>query len=136
MYGYADSPWNNINQRNMNSHIPKIEKAKAMNNHLPKIVKLKVFFDRSRMYVSYIQFFMIGIMLLQSFKDTVFGVWVFDRAIWTIPLSILIMTLISITIGYLDLHLGIFSAEQKRISERNPVLNELNKKLDLIIKKI
>jgi len=120
----------------MNSHIPKIEKAKAMNNHLPKIVKLKVFFDRSRMYVSYIQFFMIGIMLLQSFKDTVFGVWVFDRAIWTIPLSILIMTLISITIGYLDLHLGIFSAEQKRISERNPVLNELNKKLDLIIKKI
>jgi len=107
-----------------------------MKKHLSILVKLKVFFDRSRMYVSYIQFFMIGIMLLQSFKDTAFGVYVFAHAIWTMPLALIVMTLIALSIGFLDLHLGIFSAEQKRISERNPVLNELNKKLDSIIDKI
>ena len=107
-----------------------------LKSHLPIIVKLKVFLDRSRMYVSYIQFFMLGIILLKSFKDEPFGIWVFANAIWTIPLTVIVMGMGALLIGYLDLRLGIFSAEQKPISERNPVLNELNKKLDSIIDKI
>lgn len=52
---------------------------------LPKVkldkstfIRWKIHIDRSRMYLGYIQFFMIGIVFFKAFKDKPIGNFYFD----------------------------------------------------------
>ena len=104
-------------------------------------IRWKVYFDRSRMYIGYIQFFLIGIVFLQSYKDQPWGEFIFKYAIISIPIAFLLFILLSLILGYFDSKLGIREEEQRNLSKSNPVmmemlgqLKELNKKIELLEK--
>lgn len=103
------------------------------------LIRWKVYFDRSRMYIGYIQFFLIGVVFLKSFKDNAFGEFIFKYALISIPIAFLVFILISLILGYLDSKLGFREEELRNLSKSNPVmmemlaeLKELNKKMDLL----
>jgi hypothetical protein len=103
------------------------------------IIRWKVYFDRSRMYIGYIQFFLIGIVFLKSFKDNPWGEWIFKYAIISIPVAFLLFVILSLVLGYFDSKLGLREEEQRNLSRSNPVmmemlnqLKELNKKIELL----
>ena len=114
----------------MKIHQPKINKR--------SIIRWKVYFDRSRMYIGYIQFFLIGIVFLKSFKDNPWGEWIFRYAFISIPIAFLLFIILSLVLGYFDSKLGLREEEQRNLSRSNPVmmemldqLKELNKKIEL-----
>jgi len=103
------------------------------------LIRWKVYFDRSRMYLGYIQFFLIGIVFLKSFKDNPWGEWIFKYAIVSIPIAFLLFIIFSLVLGYFDSKLGLREEEQRNLSRSNPVmmemldqLKELNKKVELL----
>ncbi len=115
----------------MKIHQPEINKR--------TIIRWKVYFDRSRMYIGYIQFFLIGIVFLKSFKDNPWGEWIFRYAIVSIPVAFLLFVILSLVLGYFDSKLGLREEEQRNLSRSNPVmmemlnqLKELNKKIELL----
>jgi amino acid permease len=102
-------------------------------------IRWKVYFDRSRMYIGYIQFFLIGIVFLQSFKDRPFGELIFKYAIISIPIAFILFILLSLVLGYLDSKLGFREEEMRNLSKSNPVmmemlnqLKEINRKIELL----
>ena len=106
------------------------------------LIRWKIYFDRSRMYLGYIQFFLIGIVFLQSFKDRSWGEFIFNNAIISIPIAMVLFVLLSLILGYLDSKLGLREEELRNLSKSNPImmemldqLKELNNKLDLIEQK-
>jgi hypothetical protein len=89
------------------------------------------------MYISYIQFFLIGIVFLQSFKDKQWGEVIFNNAIIAIPVALILFVLLSLILGWLDSRLGLREEELRNLSKSNPImmemlqeLKELNRKLD------
>src|SRR5258706_13148767 len=102
-------------------------------------IRWKVYYDRSRMYIGYIQFFLIGIVFLQSFKDRPIGDLIFRYAIISIPVAFLLFILLSLVLGYLDSKLGLREEEMRNLSKSNPVmmemlnqLKEINKRIELL----
>ena len=116
----------------------------AMKIHQPDLnkrtfIRWKVYYDRSRMYIGYIQFFLIGIVFLQSFKDRPIGDLIFRYAIISIPVAFLLFILLSLVLGYLDSKLGLREEEMRNLSKSNPVmmemlnqLKEINKRIELL----
>jgi len=101
------------------------------------LIRWKVYFDRSRMYIGYMQFFLIGIVFLQSFKDKSWGEFIFRNAIFAIPIALVLFVLLSLILGWLDTRLGFRQEELRNLSNSNPVMMEildelkaLNRKLD------
>jgi preprotein translocase subunit SecG len=89
------------------------------------------------MYIGYIQFFLIGIVFLQSFKDKSWGELIFNNALISIPIALILFILLSLILGYLDSKLGFREEELRNFSRSNPVmmemleqLKDLNRKLD------
>ena len=114
---------------------------KIINSDLNKrtLIRWKIYFDRSRMYIGYIQFFVIGIVFLQSFKDRPWGEMVFKYALISIPIALVLFILLSLVLGYFDSKLGFREEELRNLSRSNPVMMEildqikdLNKKIDKI----
>jgi hypothetical protein len=102
------------------------------------LIRWKIYFDRSRMYIGYIQFFLIGIVFLQSFEDKSWGDLIFNNAIIAIPVALVLFILISLILGWLDTKLGFREEELRNLSKSNPImmemlqeLKDLNRKLDL-----
>lgn len=89
------------------------------------LIRWKVYFDRSRMYIGYIQFFLIGVVFIQSFRDQPWGELVFRYALISIPLLFILFIFISLVLGYLDSRLGFRAEEMKNMSRSNPVMMEL-----------
>jgi amino acid permease len=101
------------------------------------LIRWKIYIDRSRMYIGYIQFFLIGIVFLQSFKDKSWGELIFNNALISIPIALILFILLSLILGYLDSKLGFREEELRNFSRSNPVmmemleqLKDLNRKLD------
>jgi uncharacterized membrane protein len=91
------------------------------------------------MYIGYIQFFLIGIVFLQSFKDKPWGEMIFKYAFISVPVAFLLFVILSLVLGYLDSKLGFREEELRNLSKSNPVmmemldqLEEINKKIDLL----
>jgi len=106
------------------------------------LIRWKIYFDRSRMYIGYLQFFLIGIVFLQSFKDRPWGEMIFKYAIISIPVALILFILLSLVLGYFDSKLGFREEELRNLSRSNPVLmemldqlKELNEKIELINQK-
>ncbi|HEX8041339.1 MAG TPA: hypothetical protein VF490_19465, partial [Chryseosolibacter sp.] len=70
------------------------------------LIRWKVYFDRSRMYIGYIQFFLVGVVFLQSFKDQQWSEFLFEYALISIPAALLVFLILSLLLGYLDTRLG------------------------------
>ena len=70
------------------------------------LIRWKVYFDRSRMYIGYLQFFLIGIVFLQSFRNEAWGALLFQYAVISIPVMLLLFVAISVFLGYLETRWG------------------------------
>lgn len=89
-------------------------------NITERLAKYKVYIDRSRMYIGYINFFMVAILFIDNRKETTFGRWFYEHSIWTFPLLMILFVFLSLLVGYIDRH-TIRSAEMKDISSLNPI---------------
>jgi preprotein translocase subunit SecG len=81
------------------------------------------------MYIGYIQFFLIGIVFMQSFKDKPWGEFIFNNALFAIPGALLLFIILSLVLGYLDSKLGFREEELRNLSSSNPVLMEIHTSL-------
>jgi hypothetical protein len=100
------------------------------------LIRWKIYFDRSRMYIGYIQFFLIGIVFLQSFKDKSWGELIFKNALISIPIALVLFVILSLILGYLDSKLGLREEEFRNLSRSNPVMMEMLDQLKEIRKKL
>ena len=89
------------------------------------LIRWKVYFDRSRMYIGYVQFFLIGIVFIQSFKNEPWGDLIFKYALVSIPLLFIAFIFVSLFLGYLDSKLGFREEEMRNVSKSNPVMMEI-----------
>lgn len=84
------------------------------------------------MYVGYIQFFLIGIVFLQSFKGQPWGNFIFEYAAISIPIVLILFMMLSLLLGYLDTKLGFRAEELRNLSSSNPVMMEMLRSLEEI----
>ena len=89
------------------------------------LIRWKVYFDRSRMYVGYFQFFLIGIVFIQGFKDEPWADLIFRYALVSIPLLFVLFIFLSLFLGYLDSKFGFREEELRNLSKSNPVMMEI-----------
>lgn len=89
------------------------------------LIRWKVYFDRSRMYIGYLQFFLIGIVFLQGFRDEAWAQILFRYAVVSIPLLLVAFVAISLFLGYLDTRWGLRQEELRNLSSSNPVMMEM-----------
>jgi hypothetical protein len=102
---------------------------------LGKVGKYKVYLDRARMYVGYIQFFILLALFMRPYSETNFGIWFYNNKIFTIPGVIILFLVVSILIGYLDRQF-IRPAEQDELASTNPKWTKLFKELKKLDDKI
>ena len=100
------------------------------------LIRWKIYFDRSRMYIGYIQFFLIGIVFLQSFKNQTWAEFLYQYAIISIPFLLILFVLLSLLLGYLDTKLGFREEELRNLSRSNPVMMEMLISLNEIKEKL
>jgi len=89
------------------------------------LIRWKVYIDRAKMYIGYIQFFMIGFVLLEAYKETSLGVLIYENMIYSIPIIFLIFIVLSLIIGRIDTLLGFREEELRNSSSSNPVMREI-----------
>ncbi|MBI9068588.1 MAG: hypothetical protein JEZ09_14930 [Salinivirgaceae bacterium] len=88
-------------------------------------IRWKIYIDRARMYIGYINFFMIGFVFLKSFKDTLWGNYIYENYYYTFPLFVILFLLFSLVLGFIDSKLGFREEEQRNLSNSNPVQREI-----------
>jgi hypothetical protein len=88
------------------------------------------------MYIGYIQFFLIGIVFLRSFKGNHWGDLIFKYAIISIPIALILFVFLSLLLGYLDTKLGFREEELRNLSKSNPIMMEMLDELKEIREKL
>ena len=88
-------------------------------------IRWKIYFDRSRMYIGYIQFFLIGYVFLKDFKSDQLGGLIFKYAIISIPIGLILFVFFSLLLGYIDTKLGFRQEELRNLSKSNPIMVEM-----------
>ena len=114
-----------------------ILKTYTMKLNKPTLIRWKIYIDRARMYIGYIQFFLLIVVFINTLGDNTYGKYLVRYSFISIPALIVVFLLFSLVLGYIDSRLGIRSEEQRNISASNPVqmeiltiLRELKKKAD------
>ncbi|MFY0601914.1 MAG: hypothetical protein JXR03_19725 [Cyclobacteriaceae bacterium] len=101
-----------------------------------KLIAIKIYFDRARMYLGYINFFMLNMVLINSFDNPVLAEYI-SRYKWLmIPVLFVVYLLILIFIGYLDTRLGLRQEEMRNNATTNPVMQDLLRTVKDIQKKV
>lgn len=93
------------------------------------LIRWKVYIDRAKMYMGYINFFMLGFVFLESYKDTSWGSYFFSHLIFTLPLLLIAFFMFSLLLGYVDSKMGLREEELRNVSTSNPVLMEIQRTL-------
>lgn len=93
------------------------------------IISLKIYFDRARMYLGYINFFILNVVLLNSSKDSVIGAFIEENKLVMIPVLFIFYAVILIFIGYMDTRLGFRQEELRNNAVHNPVISEMRQSL-------
>ncbi len=88
-------------------------------------IRWKVYIDRARMYIGYVQFFMIGFVFLGSYRETIWGGWVFDHLLVSLPILLILFIVFSLILGRIDTLLGFREEELRNALHSNPVMSEL-----------
>ena len=99
-------------------------------------IRWKIYFDRSRMYIGYIQFFLIAYVFLKDFKGGHLGDLIFKYAIISIPIALILFVFLSLLLGYMDTKLGFREEELRNLSKSNPMMVEMLDSLKEIKEKI
>lgn len=99
------------------------------------LIRWKIYIDRARMYMGYINFIMLGIVFLRSYKDTIWGIYIFEHYYFTFPLLIIIFLIFSLILGFIDSKLGFREEELRNSSSSNPVMMEILKTVKTLEKK-
>lgn len=88
---------------------------------LKRLSRFKIYTDRSRWYMVYFQ------MLLLA------GIWLntlgIDLDWWHYPIILIVCACLFITVGYLDVKIGLLKYEQEKYGQENPVLQEILKEI-------
>jgi hypothetical protein len=88
------------------------------------------------MYVGYIQFLLIIFVFIRSLGENLFTELVFSYSIISIPILLLVFISLSLLLGYFDSKLGIREEEIRNHSKSNPVLTNIQERLDSLDYKI
>ncbi len=101
------------------------------------LIRWKIYFDRARMYIGYINFFMMVVIFINAVKGNRYGKILVEHSFIAIPILIVVFIGGSLILGYFDSKLGIRSEEMRNASFNNPVqretleiLRELKKRAD------
>lgn len=100
------------------------------------LIRWKVYIDRARMYIGYIQFLMIGLLLMESVKETNFGQLFYNNIFVSIPILFVVFIVLSLMIGRLDTLLGFREEELRNASSSNPVMRDIQANLEEIKKEL
>ena len=89
------------------------------------LIRWKVYIDRARMYIGYVQFFMIGFVFFEAFKDEPIGELIFNNLYVAVPILFVLFIVLSLIVGFLDTKAGLREEELRNLSSSNPVLREI-----------
>ncbi|MBS2096694.1 hypothetical protein [Carboxylicivirga linearis] len=89
------------------------------------LIRWKIYIDRARMYIGYIQFFMIGFVFLDSFRDNQVGELIYNHLYISIPILFLLFIVFSLLLGRIDTVLGLREEELRNSTQSNPVMREI-----------
>lgn len=90
-----------------------------------RIIALKIYFDRARMYVGYINFFILNLVLINSFDNPDIKAFIVDYRYLVVPFLFATYTILLIVIGYMDTKLGFRQEEMRNNASINPVMQDL-----------
>lgn len=116
---------------------------KIMRVNKKALIRWKVYVDRSKMYVGYINLFMMVTIFLGAIKKTEIGKFMIDNVYVAIPILIILFIFLALLLGYWDSRLGIRSEEMRNLSSQNPVqmeilttIRKLKENQDILLEKI
>lgn len=89
-------------------------------------IRWKVYVDRARMYIGYVQFFMIGFVFFEAFRDQPVGELIFKNLYIAVPILFILFIVLSLIVGFLDTKAGLREEELRNLSSSNPVLREIH----------
>ena len=92
-----------------------------------KIIAFKIYFDRARMYLGYINFFILNLVLINSFDNPEIKEIINEYKLMVIPVLFVVYMLLLIFIGYMDTKLGFRQEEMRNNASINPVMQDLIK---------
>jgi len=95
-----------------------------------EIARIKIYFDRSRMYFSYMQFILILALFVRDYESAFIQKYINLILLLAIP----IMIVCFVFIGWVDEKAGIRKREIENITKINPVITEIMKRLENIEK--
>lgn len=95
-----------------------------------RLVKWKIYLDRSRQYVSYVQFGATLYIVAKLLRPSPLKTWIFDN--WYVSFPVLFVVFIGgcVVLGWIESLLKIREFEQENYSQANPEWTELMKKVD------
>ncbi len=114
----------------MNKNLPpQKEKARFRVLGVPvnrkTFVEWKIYFDRTRMYLGYINFIMLAYVFLNSIEDVGLRSFLDEYKLIIYPFVMLLFILISLWLGRMDTKLGMRAEELRNYSASNPVMMEI-----------
>lgn len=89
------------------------------------LIRWKVYLDRSKMYIGYINLFMMVTIFLGAIKNTTIGKFLIANVYIAIPILVILFVFFALLLGYWDSKLGIRSEEMRNVSSQNPVQMEM-----------
>lgn len=111
------------------NHICNKESMQAPKANKKTLIRWKIYIDRAKMYIGYLQFFMIGFVFLESFRDDSIGQLIFNNLIVSIPILFLLFIVLSLVVGRIDTVLGLREEELRNSTQSNPVMREILEEL-------
>jgi hypothetical protein len=93
------------------------------------LIRWKIYIDRARMYIGYLQFFMIGFVFLESFREERIGQLIYNNLLISIPVLFLLFILLSLIVGRIDTVMGLREEELRNSTQSNPVMREILEEL-------
>ena len=89
------------------------------------LIRWKVYLDRSKMYISYINLFMMVTIFLGAIKNTGVGKFLITNVYVALPLLIIVFIFLALLLGYWDSKYGIRSEEMRNLTSQNPIQMEI-----------
>ena len=90
-----------------------------------RLIAIKIYFDRARMYLGYINFFILNVVLINSIENPTLKVYVTEYKWLVIPILFVFYSVLLVLIGYLDTRLGFRQEEMRNNAAINPIIQDI-----------
>jgi len=101
------------------------------------LVRWKIYFDRARMYISYVTFLMIVFVFLNSFEKIIIREFLDKYKLIIYPGVVMLFVIFSLILGRIDTKYGMRKEEMRNNTTQNPIIMDMwktLKKIENIIK--